>query len=220
MKKGKFIVFEGGDGVGKTTQIELLANYIRKKDKYQDVLLTREPTWRAEKLRSKLIEDEDPFSDPELTAELFVKDRYEHYYNQILPALEQQAFVLCDRFSFSTIAYQSVQGVPIEKLLKMHEEAEIGRPDLTFYIALPSRVAEQRMRQRGVEREKFERNLDFTRKLARQYSHLFNLSGETHYDGSRLRNLIGNVKKIDGDRKVDLIQEEIKDLVGHYFFKE
>lgn len=72
MVKGAFVVFEGIDGSGKSSQIAKLADEIRVRDKYQPVLLTREPTWRAGEIRKKLAEDRDAFSDGGRLAYLYV----------------------------------------------------------------------------------------------------------------------------------------------------
>src|SRR3989344_253148 len=97
--KGLFVVFEGIDGSGKTSQIERLARHIRAKNKYQDLLLTREPTWRAAELREKLQGDGDAFSDGERMAYLFVQDRKSHSGEQIALAVLERTVVLCDRYA-------------------------------------------------------------------------------------------------------------------------
>ena len=144
-KRGLFIVFEGIDGSGKSTQIGKLADYIREVDKYQDVLLTREPTWRSKELKKLLIQEKDAFSSGERMAQLFIEDRKAHTFDQISSNLNQGVFVLCDRYSMSTCAYQSAQGVNLTRLIDAHRNDSIIIPDLTFFINVPEKIAEARM---------------------------------------------------------------------------
>ena len=116
-ENSKFFVFEGIDGCGKTTQIGKLSERIRASNKYQDILLTREPTWRDKLIRKALEEDSDPYSSAVAMSHQFIGDRAIHWTEQIKHSLEQEVFVICDRFSLSTCAYQSAQGVPLEELL-------------------------------------------------------------------------------------------------------
>ncbi len=200
-----FIVFEGIDGSGKTSQIERLACHIRAKDKYQDVLLTREPTWRSTELQEKLRGEKDAFSDGARMASLFVQDRKLHTYNQIIPALEQQSFVLCDRYAMSTCAYQSAQNVHMDTLLSYHEAASTRTPDITFYVSVPREVAEQRMIKRGAPLEKFEKNTKFTDLLIAQYNWLAVQS----FSDERVKKVIGSVVKIDGTQSIDDVELDI-----------
>ena len=143
-RRGLFVVFEGIDGSGKSTQIGRLSDYVRAQDKYQDVLLTREPTWRATELKDKLKGDSDAFSDARLMARLFVEDRKIHAYSQILPVLKERCFVICDRYTMSTLAYQSAQGEDMRALIQLHRDAKITAPDLTFYVNVSNATAAKR----------------------------------------------------------------------------
>lgn len=201
-----FIVFEGIDGSGKTSQIARLANYIRAKDKYQDVLLTREPTWRATELKEKLQGDGDAFSDGEHMAYLFVQDRKAHSDEQIVPALRQNTFVLCDRYAMSTCAYQGAQGVALDTLVRYHEAAGTLTPHLTLYFNVSREVAEKRMTKRGETRERFEKNQVFTEKLIEQY-HSLALDSVA---SARVRSVIGEVYRIDGNGPIDAVEAEVK----------
>ena len=93
---------------------------IERLNKYQDILRTHEP-WRNKKIKRKLEEDKDAYSDPEKTAHLFVEDRTDHSYILIRPNLLMGTDVFCSRYKMSTCAFQQTQGVPLEKLLEMHE---------------------------------------------------------------------------------------------------
>ncbi len=210
VKKGLFIVFEGIDGSGKTSQIERLARYIRAQDKYRDVLLTREPTWRATELLEQLQGNADAFSNGERMAYQFVWDRKAHTDAQIKPALEQRAFVLCDRYAMSTCAYQAAQGVLLDTLLRYHEEAQTLTPHITFFVDVPREVAEARMIKRGAAPEKFEKNATFTDLLIKHYR----LLAEKSLTDERLRRVIGPVVSIDGMPSLDQVGEQIQVAYG------
>ncbi|MEM4182107.1 MAG: dTMP kinase [Candidatus Pacearchaeota archaeon] len=174
MRRGLFIVFEGIDGSGKTTQAIKFANYLFSKNKYKNVLLTREP-YEDKKIREILHLEENPYSKAELLSKLFVEDRKKHLKKVIWPALKRNIDVVCDRYSLSTLAYQQAQGVQLKKLLKMHKGLLI--PDIIFLIDISSEVAMKRMGndlKRGVE-QKFEKEKSFIEKVRRNYFFLANL---------------------------------------------
>ncbi len=98
-KRGLFIDFEGIDGAGKTSQIELLGKAICSANKYQDILRTREPTWRADEIKKSLIRDKDAFTDGEKLARLFVEDRKVHTYEQIQRILMINAYFVQNSLS-------------------------------------------------------------------------------------------------------------------------
>jgi dTMP kinase len=110
MNKGLLIVFEGIDGTGKSTQMLLLARYLREKGLV--VIETREPTngQFGQKIRA-LYTNRNGIS-PEQELELFLADRREHVQNVLAPALREGKVVLCDRYFLSTAAYQGVVGHP------------------------------------------------------------------------------------------------------------
>ncbi|MBQ8870140.1 MAG: dTMP kinase [Alphaproteobacteria bacterium] len=103
---GKFITFEGGEGTGKSTQIKLLADFLKTKQK--DIVLTKEPggTQIGLELRRILIEGEVNKLDAQAEALLFFADRRIHMVKKVWPALENGQWVLSDRFADSTMAYQ------------------------------------------------------------------------------------------------------------------
>ncbi len=204
-KRGPFIDFEGIDGSGKSTQISLLADAIRKANKYQAVLLTREPTWKATELRNKLAKDSDAFADGYEAAQLFVDDRKQHTYNLIIPSLRQGVFVATDRYALSTCAYQSAQGVPFVKLIEMHEKVQTITPDLTFFINVSREEADRRKKIRGEKLEKYEKDTRFINRLISQYLMLAELSKTDE----RIRKVIGPVHIIDGEQSFKRVAQDI-----------
>ena len=149
-ERGRFITFEGGEGCGKSTQVKRLAAALEAKG--VKVLLTREPggTRLAEMIRTLLKDEaEDPPVDrAELL--LFLAARAQLVRNVIRPALDAGTWVLSDRFSDSTIAYQGYgRGLPVDFVKAANDFACEGlTPDLTFLLDVEPSVAAQRMRGR------------------------------------------------------------------------
>lgn len=199
-KKGMFVVFEGIDGAGTSTQLIKLIEHLEVKNKYQDVLRTHEP-WESGEIKQKLREDKEAYSDGEKMAELFVSDRISHSINLILPDLEKKVFVLCDRYSMSTCAYQWAQGVDFEKLLNMHKDYRILIPDITFFLDVSVEIAQQRIARRD-KKEKFE-DWDFQRKVYDSYHALVKMANENEY-------LFGKIDKINGRGSIDEVAERVK----------
>ncbi len=210
MVAGLFVAFEGVDGSGKTTQIGRVAEAIKSWEKYQDVILTGEPTYRAKKIIRALRTEGNPFSHPEIMAQEFVEDRRAHYSGLIRGDLVNRRVVLCDRFSMSTIAYQSVQGVPIERLIEMHEENLIGTPDITFYIAISADTAIERMKLRSAPKEKFE-NHSFIRDLVTRYEEIYQMLQEGK--NPKLNNLLGRVIRLNGEISMPEVTHSMTNLI-------
>ena len=150
MTRGRFITFEGGEGCGKSTQVVRLAAALESRG--IKVLLTREPggTRLSELIRTLLKDEaEDPPVDrAELL--LFLAARAQLVRNVIAPALEAGTWVISDRFSDSTVAYQGYgRGLPVDFVRQANDFACEGlRPDLTFLLDLDPETAERRMRGR------------------------------------------------------------------------
>jgi len=134
-----FITFEGSDGSGKTTQIRLLEDYLRKNG--QDVQLTREPggTDIGERIRQVLLDMEHEKMHARTETLLFNAARAQLIEQEIRPALSEGKVVLCDRFADSTVAYQGYgREQNIEELKRLIDFATGGlSPDLTIYLGLP-----------------------------------------------------------------------------------
>ena len=166
--KGLYIVEEGIDGAGKGYAMMRLQEYIMgKSKKYDHVLLTREPTnsLDGQKLRDILANERDSQASARKCMELFIKDRTQHMQNHIAPALEKGYVVLCDRYKYSTMAFQHGQGIPLEELIKA--QGHLPAPDLVFLLDLPVEIASQRMSSRD-GKEKFE-NKEFSEKVRQNY---------------------------------------------------
>ena len=136
---GGFITFEGGEGVGKSTQVTRLAARIAAAGR--EVVSTREPggSARAEAIRAALLSGGVKRLGPSAEALMFGAARLDHVETLIRPALERGAFVICDRFIDSTRAYQGVLGDIDRRLIPALERVVVGPdlPDLTLILDLP-----------------------------------------------------------------------------------
>lgn len=135
-RKGKFITFEGPEGAGKTTVIATISELL--KEQGEEVILTREPGGIAisEKIRAIILDNNHAEMDAKTEALLYAAARRQHLVEKVIPALESGAFVLCDRFIDSSLAYQGyARGLGIEEVLQINQFA-IGNtmPDLTVFF--------------------------------------------------------------------------------------
>lgn len=147
MKKGFFIVIEGADGTGKSTQAALLGEFLKRRD--FDVVVTREPTdGLIGQMIRKVLAGELKVS-PRALALLFTADRAEHVENVIQPALDQGKVVISDRYYYSTVVYQSAQGVEREWLSQMN--SFVPEPDLVIVLDFPPADAADRIKDRQKE---------------------------------------------------------------------
>lgn len=141
-ERGRFVTFEGGEGAGKSTQIKLLAD--RLNDAGIPAIVTREPGGSpgAEIIRHVVLSGMGKLLGAEAETLLFAAARDDHVHAVIKPALDQGIWVLCDRFSDSTRAYQGRQGNVAPELLTALERVTIGglKPDLTVILDLPVEV--------------------------------------------------------------------------------
>ena len=154
MGKGLFITFEGADGCGKSTQLNLLAEYLTKKG--LEVVVTREPGAKGlgEKIREILLNYDGPVSD-RCESFLFLADRAQHIDMIVNPAVEAGKIVLCDRHTDSTVAYQGYgRQLPIDRIKMLNELAVNGRnPDLTFVFDID---VETSMKRVGDDKDRME----------------------------------------------------------------
>jgi len=144
--RGRFITFEGGEGAGKSTQIKLLAE--RLEAAKLRTLVTREPGGSpgAEIIRHLLLSGMGKLLGPDAETLLFAAARDDHVTTVIAPALNQGSWVLCDRFSDSTRAYQGSLGNVAPAILNAMERVTIGdlKPDLTLILDIPIEIGLRR----------------------------------------------------------------------------
>jgi dTMP kinase len=199
---GIFISFEGIDGSGKSTQAKRLADALRHLG--HDVLLTREPggSQGAEEIRSLVLEGDPDRWSAETEILLFTAARRDHLEKTILPAVAAGKVVICDRFADSTRVYQGItRGDLRAKVDVLHREM-IGRePDMTLLIDMDPKTGLARAKGRQTAEERFE---DFGLEMqVRMRAGFLDLAQEFS-DRFRI---------IDGDRKADVVADEIAALV-------
>lgn len=176
--KGKFIVFEGLDGSGKTTQMQMLANRMQAEGLGGRVYLTREPSdGEVGRLIRAALRGETPLEENTM-ALLFAADRMEHIQKEVLPRINAGETVLCDRYYFSNFAYQS-GAIPLETLLQYNAAAmQLLRPNATLYLDLTPEACVRRM----AKREKSERyeELEILQRVRGAYMEAFEKLGQSH----------------------------------------
>lgn len=206
---GIFITFEGIEGCGKTTQINLLKAYLLKRN--YNVQLTREPggTRIGDQIRKILLSDKNNAISDKTELLLYEACRAQHIKEVILPALKEDKIVLCDRFADSTLAYQGY-GRKIDlgfiERLDIIVAGEL-RPDLTILLDMDVGSGLQRAKNRNSKvteserEERFEKEtLEFHERIRKGFLEL------AEKDRKRIR-------IIDGSKSVDEIQKIIRDLI-------
>lgn len=154
---GKFITFEGCEGVGKSTQLRLLKEYLEKTS--QQAVFTREPggTEVAEAIRGLLLSSGFEVS-PIVEAYLFATARADHINRVIKPALQRGEIVVCDRFIDSSIAYQGfARGLGIDKVMEVNNSALGGcMPNCTIFIDMDPAMSWRKQSGRQIHNDRIE----------------------------------------------------------------
>jgi len=152
---GLFIIFEGGEGSGKTTQLKALLTHLRSTGR--DAVETRDPggTPIGKQIRGLLLDRENTRMGPATELLLYEASRAQLVHEVIRPALAAGRIVLCDRFTDSTVAYQGYgRGLDLELIARLNALATEGlRPDLTFLLDLDPGVGLARATRRVTERQ-------------------------------------------------------------------
>lgn len=198
--RGWFVTFEGVDGSGKTTQLRLLAESLRREG--HTVVETREPggTPIAEKIRSLLLDPANTAMTPRAELLLYEAARAQHVEEVIRPALERGEIVLCDRFTDATLAYQGYgRGFPLEELRRLNAFATDGlQPDLTFLFDVDWETSRERVGSRGQGQDRLEGEAEvFHRRVRAGYQHL--AAQET-----------ARIVLLDGSHSAAVIQSDIR----------
>ncbi|WP_438767521.1 dTMP kinase [Kushneria sp. TE3] len=173
IQPGRFITLEGGEGAGKSTNLSFVRDYLQNRG--IRVVTTREPggTPMAERIRALLLagDEQDPLDD--LTELLLVfAARAQHLSRVIRPALARGEWVISDRFTDATFAYQgSARGIDGDRIASLEQFVQQGlTPDITLWLDMPVEHAADRLAARGGERDRFERERgDFFERVRQGY---------------------------------------------------
>lgn len=175
-KAGLFVTLEGGEGSGKTTQLNLVANLLRENG--VQLVATREPggSEGAELLRNAILFSDVSFS-PRAEVLIHMAARAEHVERVIEPACEAGQVVLCDRFHHSTIAYQGYgAGLGEKEILNFIDDARrliAFEPDRTFLLDVPPDIASARVASRAGRTDRYEgKDADFHNRVRQGFAHI------------------------------------------------
>ncbi len=171
MQKGKFLTIDGVEGAGKSTQIEFICEYLKQKG--INVVLTREPggTDLGEKIRELLLSNDTGKMHADTELLLMFAARNEHIQNKIMPTLEKGDWVLSDRFTDSSFAYQGGgRGLDISRISALEDwTMQDFIPDMTLLLDVPVELGMSRVEKRGskdrIEMEK----MDFFERVRQAY---------------------------------------------------
>lgn len=202
-----FIVFEGIDGSGKGTQIALLEK--RLKEMGRTVYTTMEPSKSEIGTLLRRVLKREITADPRVAAQLFAADRLNHILSKdggMKALCESGADVICDRYYFSSYAYQSLE-LPMEWIMMLNQEAEkLLRPDITIYLDLSADAAMERIIKNRAQTELFEQKQTLL-KVRENYEKAFELRKETH-----------RIERVQAEASVEEISERIWELMEDLYF--
>lgn len=204
----KFIVFEGLDGTGKTTQIKILAEYIRAKG--EEVALTCEPTAHPTGRLIRRVLSGEVTATPWSLAALFLSDRIVHNTNcedGIEKMLSEGKTVISDRYYYSTFAYQGHEA-DLEWTMKMHSDCpEIRKPDLVLFLTMsPEKCIERIRANRPDEAIEIYENTESLTKISRQFDAVFEKLKDSE-----------NIVYIDADGTVEEVSARLFEAYDKYF---
>lgn len=194
--RGRFITFEGGEGVGKSTQVKILGEKL--KENGVDVVLTREPggSSGAEEIRNLLVKGGTDKWHPMTEALLHNAARAEHLNRTIKPALDAGKWVVSDRYADSTVAYQGYgQGVDVKTLLELHKvSTDDFWPDITIVLnGNELHRAQEREEESTNKEDRYERmGDDFHNKLQKSFLDI----AEKNQDRCKIVSADGTIEEV------------------------
>ena len=202
MKKGLFVTLEGIEGAGKTTAADFITKYLAKAN--IDYILTREPggTEIAEKIRQVLLNHHQEKMHPDTEMLLYFASRAQHLHRVIIPALEEEKWVICDRFTDATYAYQGGgRGLSQEKIsvLEGWVQGDL-RPDYTLLLDVTAK--------KGFGRIKKDRELD---RLEIEQEQFYENVRTCYLD--RVQKEPGRFRIVDADKSIEEVYKQIENIL-------
>ena len=203
--KGRFITVEGIEGVGKTTNIDFILQQLRGMGK--DVVVTREPggTPLGEAIRGLLLDPQYTGMSPDCELQLMFAARAEHLARVILPAMTAGQWVLCDRFTDATWAYQGGgRGLDTGKIARLEELVQGDfRPDLTLLLDVPVELGLERAGKRG-KLDRFEQEtVEFFERVRQAYLEMARTQAERY-------------RVIDASQPLEMVQQQLQAILGSF----
>jgi dTMP kinase len=211
MKRGLFVTFEGIEGCGKSTQVQLASTWLDKQTIPH--LVTREPggTSLGTEIRKILLSEKTVELQPVAEALLYLADRFQHIVEIIRPALDTGKIVLCDRYHDSTVAYQGYgRGIPVRWIDNIWVGSNAALvPDLTILLDLDPQVGLQRslekLRARGLDESRFEKEaLEFHIRVREGFLELAKLNP-------------ARFRIIDGSQSTEHIHHKIAEILNEIY---
>lgn len=207
MNRGKFIAFEGGDGSGKSTILEMIYDYLVSNE--IKCIKTREPGGIkiSEDIRSIILDTKNTEMDRKTEALLYAAARRQHLVEKVIPELNKGTIVLCDRFIYSSLAYQGyARGIDIKEISKINKFA-VGEymPDLNVLFDVSPEVGLSRInknKNREVNRLDLEK-IDFHKKVMEGYYKLV----EENNDKFVI---------INAEKSIDEVFNEVKEIIINF----
>ena len=195
--KGIFVVLEGSDGSGKTTQARVLCAALRRKG--YKVHPTAEPSRSTvgRLIRRRILYGKK--TRPEVEALLFAADRFLHLESEILPALAVGRIVVCDRYIYASFAYQGAQGVDSQWLQEINQFAI--KPDLALYLDVPAKTGMGRIKRKKSLLEK----LELQERVREEYFKLAETGELTLVDATQ------SIEKV-GENVLDLVTSKLREV--------
>jgi len=201
-QKGYFITFEGPDGSGKTTISNLV--YQKLIEGGFDCIYTREPGGIeiAEKIRDIILNPEHTSMDKKTEALLYAASRRQHLVEKVLPALEANKIVICDRFVDSSLAYQGFgRGIGFDEVYEMNEFAIEGYlPDLTIFLDIDAQTGLDRIQSRSYKDRLDREAISFHQQVFEGYQEV-------------VKRFKDRIVMVDGKQKIEAIAEEAYQII-------
>lgn len=209
---GKFITLEGIDGSGKTTILKKIIETLKKNGYADRLVVTREPGGDkiSEDIRNIILNNEYTEMDPRTEALLYAASRRQHLVDVILPALNANKIVICDRFVDSSIAYQGVgRQIGIQGIKDINNFAtDYIQPDITLYFDVTPEISQQRVSSRQRQKDRLDQeNSNFYEKVRAGYMELIKENPQ-------------RIKVIDATQSVDEVFAATMDELNEFLVRE